>query len=464
MHTTERNELKLYRFFLSLPILTIFLLSSCQKPSITFGNSFVPAGNTNIVTYDTSTLQLSTVLLDSFVTAGTGSMLLGRYVDPYFGTITSKTFLQLGTPGKQSVTNIAGFDSIEFVMRLNKTFYADTTVVQRYYVSQLNDVINYPSVTQRSFYNNSTLSYNPVPLGSTDISISPLALHTTQNALDSVKIRLPDTLGQRLLNMFRNNSDTITNLNTFLSYFRGLVVYSDTGASHIGTLLGFKDTAFMRLYYHEPGAATNFKHIDFPFNNKSFQFNNITVDRSSSPLAILKSYQATRPNPLIPAEAPSALTNNAIYVQGISGIQAKVRFPYLSNVLGLQDYIGLLKAQLILKPIEGTFGPELSLAPQIMLSATDQNNELGSPLYYNNSLQTGNLVTDYVYGQNTFYTYDVTSYIKQQLAIGGNNTDGLMLSMPSPSNVTTFNRSVFGDKTNKLYNITLKIYYISLVH
>ncbi len=464
MHTNERHELKPYRLLLSLPILVVVFLSSCQKPSITFGNSFVSNNNTNIVAVDTSTLQFSTILLDSFVTEGSGSMILGRYNDPYFGTITSKTFFQLGTPGKQVVTNMAGFDSIEFVMRINKAFYADTTVVQRYYVSQLDNVINYPSATQRFFYNNSSLPYNPVPLGSTDVVISPLAVHTSQNALDSVRIRLPDTLGQRLLNMFVNNSDTITNLNTFLSYFRGLAVYSDTGASHIGTIFGFRDTVFMRLYYHEPGVITNYKHIDFPYNNKSFQFNNITADRSNSPLAVLSSLQSSRPNPLIPVEAPSSLTNNAVYVQGPTGIQTKIRFPYISNLLNVPDYIGVLKAQLILTPIAGTFNPELALPPQMILSATDQNNELGTVIYFNGQVQYGNLVTDYVYGENTLYSYDITAYIKQLLTLGSNNTDGLILNVPSPASETSFNRVVFGDNTNKNYKITLKIYYISLVH
>jgi len=220
----------------------------------------------------------------------------------------------------------------------------------------------------------------------------------------------------------------------------------------------------MRLYYHEPGVITNYKHIDFPFNNKSFQFNNISVDRSASPLAVLNSIQASRPNQLIPAEAPSSLTNNAVYVQGTTGIQTKLRFPYISNLLNIPDYIGILKAQLILTPIAGTFNPELALPQQMILSATDQNNELGTVIYFNGQVQYGNLLVDYVYGQNTLYTYDVTTYIKELLTLGSNNTDGLILSVPSPASETTFNRVVFGDNTNKNYKITLKIYYISLVH
>jgi hypothetical protein len=463
MRIIERIEFKFYRSVLLLLAFGIFFLSACQKPSISFGNSFVANNNTNIVVLDSSTVQLSTVALDSFSTAGSGAILLGRYNDAEFGTITSKTFLQIGIPGAQTVTNQAGFDSIALIMHINKTFYADTTVVQRYYVSQLDDIIQYPSSTQRSFYNNSSLTYNPSPLGYTDVSISPTAVHSSQNAFDSVKIRLNDTLGQRLLVMLQNRSDTITNLNTFLNYFKGITIYSDTNAPHIGTMYGFKDSVVMRLYYHEPGVVTNFKFIDFPYNNKAYQFNQISVDRSGTPLAIIKNLQATRPNPLLPVEAPSTSTNNEVFVQGATGIQTKIIFPYILNILGFTDYIGVYKAQLILKPINTTFSPELALAPQLLLSTTDQNNQVGAAVYYNNAIQYGNLFVDYTYGANTSYSYDVTSFIKQQLALGY-NTNGLMLSVPANLANTTFNRSVFGDNTNKNYTINLKIYYISLVH
>ena len=169
----------------------------------------------------------------------------------------------------------------------------------------------------------------------------------------------------------------------------------------------------------------------------------------------------------IPAEAPSALTNNAVYVQGPSGIETKIRFPYLANFLtNVPDYIGILKAQLILKPIVGTFEPKLNFAlpPQMILSATDQNNELGTVIYFNGQVQYGNLAVDFQYGLNTLYTYDITAYIKQLLTLGPNTTDGLMLTVPSPSNETLFNRVIFGDNTNKNYKIALKIYYIQLVH
>jgi hypothetical protein len=468
MRNTEKNDLRRYQLIFLLPVVVIIFLAACQKPSITFGTSFISNNNTNVVVIDTSTVLLSTVLVDSFPTAATGSMLLGSYHDNYFGNITARSFLEMGTPaGTSAIDNMTGFDSIELIMRLNKSFYGDTTVQQRYYVSQLTSVIQYSYTSinaQTTFYNTSSFPFNPEPLGHTDIFISPTAVHTTQDAIDSVKIRLADTLGQNLLALIVRKSDTITNLNSFVGYFKGLTIYSDTTAAHSGTMYGFKDTVTMRLFYHHPGVFTTYSFLDFKFINKQYQFNHITADRSGSPLAILNTLQPSRPNPLIPVEAQSALTANASYVQSATGIQAKIRFPFINNILTIPDYIGLLRAELILKPIVGTFSPELLLPPQMILSQTDQNNEIGGTLVSVGGIEYGNLIVDYTYGQNTSYSYDVTNYIKQQLTIGGINNNGLMLSLPAPANHTIFNRVVFGDVTNKNYNITLKLYYISLPH
>ena len=466
---TEKNDLKRYQLGFLLTVIIIFFLTACQKPAIDFGASFVNnnsnSTNTSVIQIDTFTAQLSTVLVDSFPTAGTGSMLLGYYHDNLFGSVTSSSFLQIGTPSGTSGVNYQSvYDSLVLNMRINKSFFGDTTLQQRYYVSQLNEIIQFPSSTQFTYYNNSNFSYNASPLGFTDVTIYPIRGLTSQALDDTVKIDLPDTLGQHLFEMIQNVSDTIKNINSFIAYFRGLTIYPDNAPGHSGTMYGFKDTVTIRLFYHQPGIYTTYNHIDFTLNNKSNQFNRITADRSGTPLAALATAQANRPNPLIHAEAPSSQMNNAIYIQSATGIQGKINFPSLNTVPALPGYLGILRAQLILKPIVGTFTPELALPPQLILSQTDVNNQLGSPITSASGVEYGNLYIDYNGSGITTYSYDITNYIKQQVTIGGNNTNGLLISLPSPASYTSFDRAVFGDATNKNYNITLNLYYISLPH
>src|SRR5580698_3503569 len=125
---SRKIQIKKYRFIFFSSVLVIFFFTSCDKPTIDFGNTFISNNNSSIVVVDTSTLLLSTISLDSFPTAGTGTQLIGRYHDDYFGTITSESFLQIGPPpGLPVISNLAALDSISLIMRLNKTFYGDTT-------------------------------------------------------------------------------------------------------------------------------------------------------------------------------------------------------------------------------------------------------------------------------------------------------------------------------------------------
>jgi uncharacterized protein DUF4270 len=463
---SRKIQIKKYCFVFFSPILAILLFTSCDKPSIEFGNTFISNNNTSIVVIDTSTLLLSTISLDSFPTAGTGTQLIGRYHDDYFGTITSESFLQIGPPqGVPAISNLASLDSISLIMRLNKTFYGDTTTQMTFNVSQLDTTITLPApFIQSTFYNNSSIPFNPVPWGSSTLTISPRALHTTQEFQDSVKIRLPDSLGAKLLSLMEFRSDTVTNTNSFLSYFKGLCIYPDANSS--GVIYGFRDTAFVKLYYHVPGVVTNYTYVILPFNVKSHQFNNISFDRTGTQLASINSPAYAIPNTVTHQLPASATTDSSVYLQGGTGLQVKINFPYISNLLQLPDYIAILRADLILQPKLGTYTPEIALPPQVILSQTNPTNTIGSSLTFNGAVETGGLAVDYIYGQNTYYTYDITSYIKGIITDPMVARDALIFNMPSPASVTTMNRAVFQNKKYSTgnYNVSLKIYYISLVH
>jgi hypothetical protein len=446
-------------FSLTLVILSVY---SCDKPSINFGSSLITDNSTNIVVIDTMTTTLSTISLDSFPTAGTGTQLIGRYHDDAFGTIRSESFLQIAPPPNiPYITNLAGFDSISLILRLNKTFYGDTTTQMQFDVSQLDTPITLPApYIQSTFYNNSSIPFNPIPWGSSTVTISPTALHTTQEFQDSLKIRLPDSVGLKLMDLMRFRSDTVTNTNSFLSYFKGFCIYPDANSS--GVIYGFRDTAFVKFYYHEPGVITRYTYIIFPFSVKTHQFNNISFDRTGTQLAAINNPIYAVPNTVTHELPASATADSSVYLQGATGLQVKIKFPYLSNLLQQRDYVGVLKAQLILQPKLGTYSPELALPPQVVLSQSNTTNTLGPAI----SSGQGNLVVDYIYGQNTYYSYDITSYIKSIITSPTLSQDALIFNMPSPASTTTMNRAVFQNKryAPNNYNVSLKLYYISLVH
>ncbi|HEY8969825.1 MAG TPA: hypothetical protein VIM64_12050, partial [Puia sp.] len=230
----------------------------------------------------------------------------------------------------------------------------------------------------------------------------------------------------------------------------------------------FSDSAIMRIYYHEVGATTALKTIDFGMTNKSFQFNNITVDRSTSPLSNLKA-----PDPSLPSQTPPATASTvpgmggAGYLQSATGLNVKLTFPYLNGIAHRQDFLSVVRAVLTVRPIGNSFTTTWTLPPQVSIDNTDLHNLIGSPVPSSTTgaAQTGNMTVNYAAPQNTAYTYDVTNFVKSQIlnvAVGATDR-GLMLSVPSPNNVNSFARAVLADgNAPTTQKVTLTVYYLSL--
>src|SRR5262249_50405688 len=140
--------------------------------------------------------------------------------------------------------------------------------------------------------------------------------------------------------------------------------------------------------------------------------NHVSYDRNGTPLQIFNTAQS--PIPGVPVEVTSDATNNAVYLQTGTALRAKFRFPYLAQLIQRQDYVSLLKAELILSPLSGSYDPLLTIPPQLQLFTTDENNQLGVPIAAAGGTY-GNFKIDYIYNVNTAYSYDVTALLKRQL-------------------------------------------------
>jgi hypothetical protein len=433
-----------------LPVLFMLVISACTKPQISFQSVYNGDNATNVVKVDTFAVQLTSVFLDSFVTSGTSAQLLGRYIDPFFGTITSRSFSDIGAPSPlPTLDNSSVYDSVQLILRINKNFYGDTTKVQRFLVSQLTQVMNFPGI-QTAFFNIDSIPYDPTVLGYADVKINPTAGLTSQRKGDSIKISMPYSYGQQLFGLLYRQPDTLTNPAIFRGYFNGLTVYPDPNFP--GAMYGFQTSMVLRIYYHEPGPVTVQETADFHLVNPSTQFNQISVDRTGTPTQSL-----TEANP----ELPSRASGNEAFFQPITSVYTKLLFPTITNLLSYQDYLAVMKAILIIKPVQGTYSPLYSLPPVLNLTLTNEGNTIGAILPYGN----GSLNIDYLYGTNTSYTYDITTYIQRALILGPENNakNGLLLVTPSPAFNTMFNRIVMGDAFNsqKSNQISLQIYYAS---
>jgi hypothetical protein len=435
------------KYRLQFLILSVLVSVSCQKTPIQFGQLYVDNSFSNIVLVDTLSMQLSTVYYDSVATSGSATILAGNYTDNIFGKIAAKSFFELAPPGTTTLALNSTFDSIQLILVPDKSYFGDTTFPMKLSVYQLQSPITFP-IYQSQFYNNTDFPIQPSPIGTLNTQFYP-------NITDSVFIPLSNTIGDSLFNLIKNNDYIIQNTSAFIPYFSGLQLASGPGGNH--AIYGFKDSVTMRVYYHQTDVFIENKFIDFKFyNNDNTQFNEVTSDRTGTPVAAFNNNKN---------EISSSVTGNTVYLQYLSGLVPKIKFPTVRSLLLRPDYVSILKAELIVEPVMNTYNPNSPLPPSLVAFTTDQNNLLGPPLISpatGNSYQTGNLFVDYLYNENTSYTYDVTSYLQQQLSIGYANQNGLLLVPPSPNWAKSFNRAVFGDQKNTQSSIQLKLYYVSV--
>src|SRR6266536_1150170 len=99
-----------------------FFALSCEDPaalsvSKVFGNSDLITASSDTFSVITSTVQLDTIL-----TSGTGTLLLGEYKDPVLGAVVSSPYFQIGFTSSFVPGVNDSFDSIGLILPYNKQF------------------------------------------------------------------------------------------------------------------------------------------------------------------------------------------------------------------------------------------------------------------------------------------------------------------------------------------------------
>lgn len=443
---------KIVRAYLKYSLLFLILLSvlliSCEKTKVQFGQAYVDNSYSNIILVDTITAALSTVFIDSVGTSHSGVMLAGNYDDAAFGKITAKSFFEIAPPAITALATNAAYDSLRLIIRPNKTYYGDTSFSSQLSVYQVKNDLSFP-LYQTQFYNTTDFDVDPNALGSINTLIYP-------NYTDTVAIRLSDITGKNLFDLYKSNDYVMQSATNFLPYFKGLQLAPSTAGMH--AIYGFHDSLVMRMYYHETNVFTENKFLDFTFYNAdNKQFNQVKADRTGTPLAGFNGADK---------EVVSTSMGNSAYTQILTGFMAKIKFPTLRNLLLRPDFVKILKADLIIKPLKSSYNAITPLPPTLTATTTDQSNVLGPPLSISTSagsaIQTGSLFIDALYNENTSYDYDVTAYLQQQILISSANQNGLLLTPPSPASVSTLNRLIIGDQKNTQGAVQLKLYYVSV--
>lgn len=432
-----------FRFFAVLSA-GLFMIQSCQKVDIEFAEPDY-TNDPNVTYYANYETETGTYKVDSFVTSASQLFTVGYHNDSYMGVTTAASFAELQLPGENPVAN-AGvvFDSLQLLLVPKGSFYGDSAVPFTFNVYRLTQ--NIRSKTSADFYNTSSFDHAAEKIGSQTVQLS-------NKTGTTVSIRLSDALGQELLNKFVTSAVEVSDSSNFYQYFKGICIAADSTSTKAVTSFSGGTETLMRLTYHEKGLYTTYKHIDFVYTNAR-QFNRIRFRTTNSNLSAAVAGKAQ----LLSSE----VTGGYSYLNSSFGSYIRIGFPTLLALKEKHPSLRVLSAVMLVKPYAGSWALPYRLPPALNLYSTDAgnlpiasftNNDASNPV-----LLTGDLVIDQLYGKNTYYSYDITSFINAKIAEGQFSQSAVLIAPASSGFNDGFNRLMLQGKNS----VQLKLYVLAL--
>ncbi len=408
-------------------------LFSCQDENSYLGESLVESSFRNVFT-DTCRVDISTILVDSLKTLGDSVTQIGYYEDSVFGKVTSSFYAEYN---KASFSVDDGstytFDSITLNMTPSGHYWGDTLVAQRINVYKLSKAITLNS--EETLYNTSKVTTEDSPLFSFLYKPKP-------NTDNDIEVRMPDKFGKQLFEDILSENEALDSQDKFREYFHGLAFKQDNYGSCITGFMVNDSSMYMKVYYHESNNTLEEKELIYTVNT-DYSYTHVEHDRSSSQIS-----------QLIPGQNNSILsykTGKRAYLQGLTGIYNSIEFPYLNNIQVAGDIVSIESATLYLYPLKNSYGKYSQLPSTLRLYIADDNNNTENQVYdsMGTTIQNGNLVVDNVFGDETYYSFDLTSFMQDNLGTWGMNRKKLFLILDDDDFVCTFDQVVFSNDHSK---------------
>jgi len=428
------------------------LLTSCNS-DVDAGEFVVGSDNLSVtnkvILIDTATVEVSTINFDSLVTSNQSRILLGNYDDPIFGKVKSDSYFQLTASSYNLQTTSSDteganyvFDSIRMVLVPDKYYYGDTTKVQSISINRLLKKVKSTSEDNTNFYNNSTISYDPVSLGTASFMPRPYKQ-------DTLFVKLDNTFGDALFQKLKKRE--ITTQDEFIEYFKGLTIRSTSANS--SCVMGFRTTGTLQLYYSKKVTESETSILkEFSIEDGTKQFNNITLDRTGT---VLKDLPGTT------ERLSSNLTENKSFIQSGTGLACRIDFPNIKQLKYITEKGAIVDAQLIIRPVNNTYSKNYPLADSLQVFVADKLNRISGTL---NSASGKSIYAvlnkdNDEFDENIGYSIPLGTFMQNEMVKSSDSKSALILTIPTISK--TVDRLVLGNQKNVGNKIQLKIYYIS---
>ncbi|MGQ1948092.1 DUF4270 family protein [Geofilum sp. OHC36d9] len=418
------------------------LLVACSNDDFSLGSKMVDSQAHSVI-IDTCTVSLTTLKIDSLETSGKGLLIVGKLTDDLRGTIMSESFVSYSKPNFSDTRTYAStpyiLDSLTLEFNYDTYYTGDTTAYQEFEIYQLKSPLKLPDTGD--FYNTSTVSSQSDRLVATRFIPHP-------NLGQAMVVRLPDDMGNDLLNKLSTSDDDVSTSELFQEYFPGFRITPTNNNAAIFSYSVGDSSSVIKLYYHyteeeiiekelsiEPISSTSFFRVDHDYSQTPIK--NLTDD-----------YEGLS----------STISDNMSYLMGLAGFYTRIEFPYLNEIAKLGTAGIVQGAQLSIYPVKSSFAKESDLPQSLSLYVADKFGSTVDAITdsYGSSLQTGSLVYDDIGGQNTYYSFTITDFIDTQIFALGLDKQVLQLTLPDEEMNTTFKSLIMGDSNQ---NVKLKIIY-----
>lgn len=388
--------------YCTLVLLTCIFLSACNNESSNIGYDLLD-NLVNTEFTDTITLQAYSMLEDTVVTSNTSAHFLGNLSDQVFGNSNAGIYTELALgSGAVSFGVSPVIDSIVLTLQLSG-FYGDTNSAVGIRVHQLTENMD-PSAT---YYQTSTLSYDPTPLNYqlTGYTIQPSTTVVVDTSVYAahLRIRLSQQFGQYLLN---HESDLNNRLKDFL---KGLYIEAVSHSGPCGYMLITNMTSALTgltLYYHNS-------------TSQSMRFTLSCTDNCARFTHIAHDYSSSKDNNFVNEvlQHQTDIGSEVLYLQGGGGVKTRISFPYLEHAFEQFDNrVVIHRAELVITNadrLEQYLTPPAALSIQGIGKSDSSIRFIPDDDYYTSSSYYGGVYD----ATNHEYRFRITKYV-QELVLG----------------------------------------------
>lgn len=419
-------------------------LFSCYDEENNYGDDLVESAFRNIL-IDSCTVTVTSTIIDSLETTGQELALVGQYTHPLWGTVSACAYLPYSVPTYDTEADeVVRLDSLVLTLSYGSYSIGDTTLPMRLTVHRLLEkvILN----DNGYLYNNSSFAYDPEP-------IAACTFKPKLGDSERLEIRLPDELGKDMLTRLHNRDNTLSG-DRFEDYFKGLVVVPDPDVCRNIVSFNVSDTAStLILHYSIEDALTQEDECVISPKTET-QFYHVDHDRRGTEMESLPAKNIE--------VASSELGNRGVLFGGI-GWYSRLGFPHLNEILQHGERVSIESAYLKVYPEPGTWSDFNPLPDSLYLYIIDENNVVTDAVtdYLGTEVQSGTLVKDDSFDENTYYYFDISTFLQEELGAFGKYKHNLQLVFENDTYTQTFRNLTFSDQEGRspiVLQLTYKVY------